>query len=154
MSTKLINLYCLPVRKELQQLMNEQTNESSTMVENDITPLFSTCTEDDSGEWFRDKVRAVFEHFDGDQDQHLKFAELAALQNATSGTMLTEDMYVMACRALDCTPNNGISLDALKLTYGAEGSDIGECEKPVNWSSIQSSNGVKSDLMTQTMASS
>lgn len=32
---------------------------------------------------------------------------------------------VMACRALDCTPQKGISLDALKLTYAAEGSDIG-----------------------------
>lgn len=96
-----------------------------------ITPLFSsdnttTNEDEDDGEWFRDKVRAVFEHFDTDHDDHLKFAELAALQKATAGTMLTEEMYLMACRALDCKPQLGISLDALKLTYVAEGSDIGE----------------------------
>lgn len=90
-----------------------------------LSPLFSSEGEDD-GEWFRDKVRAVFEHFDTDKDDHLKFAELSALQKATAGTMLTEEMYVMACRALDCHPSTGISLDALKMTYAAEGSDIGE----------------------------
>lgn len=100
----------------------------ATKDQQQIAPLFAAedDNDNDSGEWFRDKVRAIFEHFDTDQDQHLKFAELAALQKATSGTMLTEEMYVMACRALDCTPHKGISLDALKLTYAAEGSDIGK----------------------------
>jgi len=80
---------------------------------------------DDDGELFRDKVRALLEHFDSDQDGYLSFPELGALQKATSGELLTEEMYIMACRALDCIPQKGISLDALKLTYAAEGSDIG-----------------------------
>jgi hypothetical protein len=100
--------------------------------EKDLVPLFSKNIDDDDddddddGELFRDKVRALFEHFDTDQDEHLMFPELGALQKATSGELLTEEMYVMACRSLDCTPQKGISLDALKLTYAAEGSDIGE----------------------------
>lgn len=101
--------------------------------EKDISPLFSNSDDDGDGEHFRDKVRALFEHFDTDKDSHLKYPELSALQKATSGELLTEEMYVMACRALDCTPQNGISLDALKLTYVAEGSDVGEYSKDEAW---------------------
>jgi hypothetical protein len=52
---------------------------------------------------------------------------VAALQKATEGVILKEEMYLMACRALDCHPSNGISLDALKLTYASDGADIGMC---------------------------
>jgi hypothetical protein len=101
-----------------------------TSTNNKIAAIFSPADEDtdtaQNAEWFRDKVRTLFEHFDTDQDDHLKFVELAALQKATAGTMLTEEMYMMACRALDCLPSKGLSLDAIKLTYAAGGgSDIG-----------------------------
>ena len=65
--------------------------------QNDITALFSDDDNDndnhDEGEWFRDKVRTLFEYFDTDHDEHLKFPELAALQMATADTPLTEEMY-------------------------------------------------------------
>ena len=97
--------------------------------EKDVSPLFSKDNDEDddntSAELFRDKVRALLEHFDVDGDDHLSFSELGALQKVTSGELLTEEMYVMACRALDCTPQQGISLEALKLTYAAEGSNLG-----------------------------
>jgi hypothetical protein len=104
--------------------------------EKDLSPLFSKkgdnddVDDDTSGELFRDKVRALLEHFDTDGDDHLSFVELGGLQKATSGEPLTEEMYVMACRALDCTPQQGISLEALKLTYAAEGADIGALSVP------------------------
>lgn len=94
----------------------------------DITPIFALNKEDNEvgfAEEFRDKVRTLFEHFDKDGDKYLNFPELAALQVATSGDILTEDMYVMACRALGCPPSQGLSLDALKLTYASEGANIG-----------------------------
>jgi Ca2+-binding EF-hand superfamily protein len=101
--------------------------------EKDLSPLFSTeGNDEEDGELFRDKVRALFEQFDADKDGHLRFSELGALQKATSGELLTEELYVMACRALDCTPQTGISLDALKLTYAAEGADIGEYYDPIH----------------------
>ena len=105
--------------------MTSSNNNSDKKVA--LTPLFDGDIDAKDAELMRDKVRTLFEHFDVDGDEHLKFAELAALQKATAGTLLTEEMYMMACRALDCTPHQGISLDALKLTYAAEGSDIGTC---------------------------
>lgn len=91
----------------------------------DLSPLFSNNDDDTvTAELFKDKVRALLERFDVDKDDHLKFPELAALQRATAETVLTEEMYVMACRALDCHPSTGISLGALKLTYAAPGSDL------------------------------
>jgi len=101
---------------------NEKMNDDT-----EFSPLFASEEgAEDYAELLRDKVRALFEHFDTDKDEHLNFAELGALQKATAGTTLTEEMYVMACRALNCHPKKGISLDALKFTYAAEGSDIGE----------------------------
>jgi hypothetical protein len=100
---------------------------------------------------FRDKVRTLFEYFDRDQDGYLNFQELKALQDATSAhvdneedeedddddnddensksssppvSSLTEDMYVMACKTLDCHPSKGLSVEALKFTYAADGADI------------------------------
>lgn len=95
----------------------------------DITPLFRNEDEDENeitAELFRDRVRSVHEHFDKNEDGHLNFEELAALQKVTEGVILSEEMYVMACKALNCTPHKGISVDALKLTYASEGADIGK----------------------------
>jgi hypothetical protein len=71
-------------------------------------------------------VEALFQHFDADKDGFLNFAELKALQVATSGETMTEDQYVMVCRTLQCLPAQGISLTALRLTYAAEGTNVEE----------------------------
>ena len=99
-----------------------------------MKPLFETLKENDNAmlsfaEGFRDKVKVLFEHFDHDKDGRLKYDELAALQTATSeegydGERLSKEMYVMACQSLNCHPDEGLSLEALKFTYAAEGSDI------------------------------
>ena len=99
-------------------------NETTEQEISDMTPLFSKEGDED-GELFRDKVRCVFEKFDQDKDGYLNFEELAALQKKTAGTELTKELFVMACKALTCEPQTGIHLEALKLTYAAEGSDIG-----------------------------
>jgi len=98
----------------------------------EITAIFNDDDDDDedgeaepmTAELFRDRVRSLHEHFDANEDGHLNFSELATLQKATEGTTMTEDMYVMACKALDCKPHQGISIDALRLTYASEGADI------------------------------
>jgi hypothetical protein len=90
------------------------------MTEQDLTALFQK-EDNDMAEVFRDKIQVLFNHFDRDKDGHLKFAELAALQRATEGVILSEEMYLMACKALDCKPGTGVSLPALKLTYAAQG---------------------------------
>ena len=99
----------------------------------EITAIFNDDDDDEedddesepmTAELFRDRVRSLHEHFDKNEDGHLNFSELAALQKATEGTTMTEDMYVMACKALDCKPHQGISIDALRLTYASEGADI------------------------------
>eukprot|EP00540_Astrosyne_radiata_P002453 CAMPEP_0116826510 /NCGR_PEP_ID=MMETSP0418-20121206/2567_1 /TAXON_ID=1158023 /ORGANISM="Astrosyne radiata, Strain 13vi08-1A" /LENGTH=106 /DNA_ID=CAMNT_0004455149 /DNA_START=109 /DNA_END=429 /DNA_ORIENTATION=+ len=92
-------------------------------------PTFKALFEDENekfAEEFRDRVRAIHEHFDKDEDGYLKFEELAALQRVTSGTTLEGDQYVMACRALECHPNKGISIEALRLTYASEGTNVGK----------------------------
>ncbi|CAJ1932382.1 unnamed protein product [Cylindrotheca closterium] len=97
----------------------------------EITAIFNDDDNDDddapepmTAELFRDRVRSLHEQFDANEDGHLNFSELAALQMATEGNTMTEDMYVMACKALDCNPHKGISIDALRLTYASEGADI------------------------------
>jgi hypothetical protein len=98
--------------------------------EKNITPLFEHEDEkngndnDITAELFRDRVRSLHEYFDKNKDSYLNFQELAALQETTDGTLLSEEMYVMVCKALDCRPGNGISIDALRLTYASEGADI------------------------------
>eukprot|EP00591_Stephanopyxis_turris_P007058 CAMPEP_0195526152 /NCGR_PEP_ID=MMETSP0794_2-20130614/27051_1 /TAXON_ID=515487 /ORGANISM="Stephanopyxis turris, Strain CCMP 815" /LENGTH=123 /DNA_ID=CAMNT_0040656775 /DNA_START=37 /DNA_END=408 /DNA_ORIENTATION=+ len=68
-----------------------------------------------------DMVRLLHEHFDKNKDGFLNFQELKSLQRETSGDNLDENSYVMVCRALDCHPNNGLTLDALLLTYASNG---------------------------------
>ena len=94
------------------------------MANQDLSPLFSKQDET-MAESFRDKVRILFEHFDKDGDGFLNLKELAALQKATEGVILTEEMYLMACRTLNCQPGNGITLGALKVTYASDGADVG-----------------------------
>ena len=97
-----------------------------------LKPLFEALKENDNAmlsfaEGFRDKVKILFDHFDHDSDGRLKYDELAALQTATSGydsDRLSKEMYVMACQSLNCHPDEGLSLEALKFTYAADGSDI------------------------------
>jgi len=99
-----------------------------------LKPLFEALKESDNAmlsfaEGFRDKVKILFEHFDNDTDGRLKYDELAALQTATAddgynSDRLSKEMYVMACQSLNCHPDEGLSLEALKFTYAADGSDI------------------------------
>lgn len=71
-------------------------------------------------------VEALHQHFDQDKDGFLNFREIGALQEATSGEPMSEEMYVMVCRTLQCTPHQGINLTALRLTYAAEGANASE----------------------------
>jgi hypothetical protein len=101
---------------------NDQKEETSAS----IKPLFEDVS-DDFAEGFKDRARALHEHFDKDQDGFLSFSELAALQRATDdGVRLSEDNYELACKCLHCDPRQGIPLEALKLTYMAEGSSLGK----------------------------
>uniref|UniRef100_A0A7S1BTW0 EF-hand domain-containing protein n=1 Tax=Corethron hystrix TaxID=216773 RepID=A0A7S1BTW0_9STRA len=88
-----------------------------------ISPIFAEENIDFSQQ-FKDKVRAIHELFDKDGDGFLNFEELRSLQLTTSGQKMDETHYVMACRALDCHPKQGLSLDALRLTYASEGSSV------------------------------
>jgi len=82
-------------------------------------------------ELFLDKIRAMHEHFDKDQNGYLNFSELSSLQLYTSGDTMDENTYVMVCKTLGCHPNQGIGVEALKLTYASEGADIEEDYKKV-----------------------
>lgn len=85
-------------------------------------------------ESFRDRVRAIHEHFDRDQDGYLNYQELSDLQQATSGSPLADgDQYVMICRTLECKPNQGISVEALRLTYASDGTNLGKTEERHVW---------------------
>jgi hypothetical protein len=105
--------------------MKQQDNSmSSSSSENPtIKALFEDGNED-FAEGFRDKVNAIHEHFDRDKDGCLNFQELAALQYLTSGNELDADQYAMACKAIGCHPNKGLSVPALRLTYAADGTDL------------------------------
>ena len=99
-----------------QQAQGEGTSPS-------IAPIFADATQD-FAEHFKDRVRCLFEKFDADGDGFLNFSELGALQKATDGTTMSEQNYVMACKALSCDPRQGVPLPALKLTYMAEGANL------------------------------
>ena len=80
---------------------------------------------------FMDKVRAIHEHFDKDKDGYLNFEELSSLQLITSGAEMEGKQYGMVCQALRCRPSQGLPLDALKLTYAADGADVDQDFKKV-----------------------
>lgn len=112
----------------------KNTDAADDVPKEHLKPLFEALKENDNAmlsfaEGFRDKVKVLFEHFDHDKDGRLKYDELAALQTATSdegydGERLSKEMYVMACQSLNCHPDQGLSLEALKFTYAADGADI------------------------------
>ena len=108
-------------------MSDSSINRTSSSEEPEMKALFQNDEKDSSFvEGFKDRVREVHEQFDKDCDGYLSFSELAALQLTTEGAKLTEESYVMACKALDCHPSRGISLDALRLTYAAQGTSIGK----------------------------
>eukprot|EP00984_Skeletonema_dohrnii_P019545 scaffold9360_cov120-Skeletonema_dohrnii-CCMP3373.AAC.6 len=75
-------------------------------------------------EGFRDKVAALHSFFDRDKDGFLNHSELRGLQLLTSGEEMNVPTYLMACRSIGCDPQQGISLDGLRLVYAAEGSNV------------------------------
>lgn len=77
-------------------------------------------------EGFRDKVAALHEFFDRDKDGFLNHSELRGLQLLTSGEEMNIPTYLMACKSIGCDPQQGISLDGLRLVYAAEGSNVEE----------------------------
>jgi len=88
---------------------------------------------DDSSESFASgffcKVRAIHEHFDMNKDGYLSFEELSSLQLTTSGAEMSGTQYGMVCQAFGCRPSQGLSLDALKLTYASGASADDDYEK-------------------------
>lgn len=77
-------------------------------------------------EGFKDKVAALHSHFDRDNDGYLNHSELRGLQLITSGNDMHQGHYVMVCKSIGCDPRNGVSIDALRLVYAADGTSIGE----------------------------
>ena len=77
-------------------------------------------------EGFRDKVAALHSHFDRDEDGFLNHSELRGLQLLTSGEDMNIPTYLMACKSIGCDPQQGISVDGLRLVYAAEGSNVEE----------------------------
>mmetsp|Transcript_2032 Transcript_2032/g.2768 ORF Transcript_2032/g.2768 Transcript_2032/m.2768 type:complete len:114 (-) Transcript_2032:47-388(-) len=45
-------------------------------------------------------------------------------ESTESSSSLDGDQYVMVCRCLGCHPNRGISVEALRLTYASDGTDL------------------------------
>jgi len=116
--------------------MSDQNKESQNPSASDIgNALFESSTDAAAlpsfADLFLDKIRAIHEHFDKDKDGYLNFGELSSLQLITSGNTMDENTYVMVCKMLACHPNQGIGIEALKLTYAAEGSDIEDDYKKV-----------------------
>ena len=77
-----------------------------------------------------EKLRAIFQHFDDNDDGYLSYQELRRLQLQTSGDDLDGPTYCALCEEFKCQPSRGLTLDALRATYedgdgidgGAEGS--------------------------------
>mmetsp|Transcript_7739 Transcript_7739/g.16566 ORF Transcript_7739/g.16566 Transcript_7739/m.16566 type:complete len:134 (+) Transcript_7739:288-689(+) len=91
------------------------------------SPLFQNPSETFD---FRDKLVQLFERFDRDKDNYLNYPELKSLQYQTSGADMTIEQYKHVCIMLDCHPDRGVSVEALRLTYKAEGTDLdGDYEK-------------------------
>ena len=79
----------------------------------------------------KSQVVAIHEHFDADGDGYLNYKELSSLQLITSGADMTQEQYKHVCTMLDCHPDKGLSLDALRLTYAAEGTNVEDDFKKV-----------------------
>ena len=93
----------------------------------ETTPSALFSSDDTSlAEGFRDKVAALHSHFDRDKDGFLNHSELRGLQLLTSGEDMNIPTYLMACKSIGCDPQQGVSLDGLRLVYAAEGSNIEE----------------------------
>jgi Ca2+-binding EF-hand superfamily protein len=71
-----------------------------------------------------DKCAKIFKHFDQDNDDVLKFEELAALQLATAGTVLTRKHWKAVCMAFEVSDSEGITLEHLQLTYKTPGASV------------------------------
>jgi len=71
-----------------------------------------------------DKCAKIFKHFDGDNDDLLKFEELAALQLATAGTVLTRQHWKAVCKAFEINESEGLTLEHLQLTYKTPGASV------------------------------
>lgn len=77
-----------------------------------------------------EKLRAIFQHFDDNDDGYLSYQELRRLQLQTSGDDLDGPTFCALCQEFKCQPSRGLTLDALRATYqdgdgidgGAEGS--------------------------------
>lgn len=77
-----------------------------------------------------EKLRAIFQHFDDNDDGYLSYQELRRLQLQTSGDDLDGPTFCALCEEFKCQPSRGLTLDALRATYedgdgidgGAEGS--------------------------------
>mmetsp|Transcript_14446 Transcript_14446/g.29136 ORF Transcript_14446/g.29136 Transcript_14446/m.29136 type:complete len:209 (-) Transcript_14446:834-1460(-) len=95
-----------------QQLHTAQLQSQSQQYEptpQELTSILSPSAEQ--------KILALHQQFDTDEDGCLSHQELQALQNATSGADMSLHEYTMICHALRCEPRRGITLDALRLTY-------------------------------------
>lgn len=90
----------------------------------EVGPAIFQESGDSFAEAMVDRVRALHEHFDVDKDGYLSFEELRSLQLLTSGSDMSTDQYLMVCKALECSPGKGITLDALRLTYAADGTSV------------------------------
>ena len=64
----------------------------------------------------KSQVVAIHEHFDADGDGLLNYKELSSLQLITSSADMTPEQYKHVCTMLDCHPDKGLSLNALRLT--------------------------------------
>ena len=101
-----------------------------------MKPLFENVNNDDNDDdndemLMLDKVLAVHEHFDKDQDGFLNYFELRSLQICTSAGKnadilndMTQQQYEGICQALDCNPKQGVDVESLRLTYATGMSDV------------------------------
>jgi hypothetical protein len=88
--------------------------------------LFGSDGDTSLAEGFRDKVAALHSYFNRDKDGYLNHSELRGLQLLTSGEEMNAATYLMACKSIGCNPQQGISLDGLRLVYASEGANIEE----------------------------
>jgi len=89
------------------------------------------------------KILALHQQFDTDEDGCLSHQELQALQNATSGADMSLHEYTMICHALRCEPRRGITLDALRLTYAT----VEDCDANIDadYDRVFGSDGISSN---------